>query len=104
MKLECLGKLPFGTYAELERTNVNMNEIDTSDCDNSLESLKVRAFTLSLVLCPYPNCCVRLEQREVLNLLFYDLMQNRCSREKLVKPTVYFLMHANKKLAAPANS
>lgn len=42
MKLECLGKLPFGTYAEMERCGVNMNDIDTTDCENSLESLQVR--------------------------------------------------------------
>lgn len=42
MKLECLGKLPFGTYAEIERSGANLNEIDTTDCDNSLESLQVR--------------------------------------------------------------
>lgn len=41
MKLECLGKLPFGTYAEIERSGGNLNEIDTSDCENSLESLQV---------------------------------------------------------------
>lgn len=43
MKLECLGKLPFGTYAEMERSGINLNEIDTTDCDNSLESLQVGA-------------------------------------------------------------
>ncbi|OQR73051.1 hypothetical protein BIW11_09985 [Tropilaelaps mercedesae] len=43
MKLECLGKLPFGMYAELERSGVNLNEIDTTDCENSLESLQVLA-------------------------------------------------------------
>lgn len=43
LKLECLGKLPFGMYAEMERSGVNLNEIDTSDCDNSLESLQVLA-------------------------------------------------------------
>ena len=41
MKLECLGKLPFGTYAEIERSDVNLNDIDTTDCDNSLTSLQV---------------------------------------------------------------
>lgn len=40
MKLECLRKLPFGTYTELERTG-KMNDIDTTDCENSLESLQV---------------------------------------------------------------
>ncbi|KAL1123580.1 hypothetical protein AAG570_002656 [Ranatra chinensis] len=40
MKLECLGKLPFGIYAELERSGTNMNDIDTTDCENSLESLQ----------------------------------------------------------------
>lgn len=43
MKLECLGKLPFGTYAEMERSGINMNDIDTTDCENSLESLQLLA-------------------------------------------------------------
>lgn len=43
MKLECVGKLPFGTYAELERCGYNLNDIDTTDCDNSLESLQLLA-------------------------------------------------------------
>lgn len=56
MKLECIGKLPFGTYAELERSGFNLNEIDTTDCDNSLESLQVciiffRLFFASFVAC-----------------------------------------------------
>ncbi|KAG0718248.1 Zinc finger protein 558 [Chionoecetes opilio] len=46
MKLECLGKLPFGTYAEIERSGANLNEIDTTDCDNSLESLQAMASRL----------------------------------------------------------
>lgn len=44
MKLECLGKLPFGTYAEMERSGVNLNDIDTTDCDNSLTSLQVKYY------------------------------------------------------------
>ncbi|KAG8190514.1 hypothetical protein JTE90_006681 [Oedothorax gibbosus] len=43
MKLECLGKLPFGMYAEMERSGISLNEIDTTDCNNSLESLQVMA-------------------------------------------------------------
>ncbi|XP_012232683.1 transcription factor HIVEP3 isoform X2 [Linepithema humile] len=43
MKLECVGKLPFGTYAEMERSGVNLNDIDTTDCDNSLNSLQILA-------------------------------------------------------------
>ncbi|XP_057377952.1 transcription factor HIVEP2-like [Daphnia carinata] len=46
MKLECLGKLPFGTYAEMERSGINLNEIDTTDCHNSLESLQSLAHRL----------------------------------------------------------
>ena len=46
MKLECLGKLPFGTYAEMERSGINLNEIDTTDCLNSLESLQSLAHRL----------------------------------------------------------
>jgi hypothetical protein len=40
LKLECLGKLPFGTYAEIERAGINLTEINTTDCDNSLASLQ----------------------------------------------------------------
>ncbi|XP_035225653.1 uncharacterized protein LOC118198146 isoform X2 [Stegodyphus dumicola] len=43
MKLECLGKLPFGMYAEMERSGISLNEIDTTDCNNSLKSLQVMA-------------------------------------------------------------
>lgn len=28
-------------YAEMERLGTNLNEIDTTDCENSLESLQV---------------------------------------------------------------
>ncbi|XP_049309371.1 zinc finger protein 40 isoform X1 [Bactrocera dorsalis] len=42
-KLECLQKLPFGTYAEIERAGISLTEIDTSDCENSLISLKTLA-------------------------------------------------------------
>ena len=44
MKLECIGKLPIGMYAEMERLGTNLNEIDTTDCENSLESLQVICF------------------------------------------------------------
>ncbi|OXU20359.1 hypothetical protein TSAR_011434 [Trichomalopsis sarcophagae] len=46
MKLECLQKLPFDTYAELEKGGMNLNEIDTTDCDTSLASLRIMAETL----------------------------------------------------------
>ncbi|VDO95704.1 unnamed protein product [Soboliphyme baturini] len=40
MKLECLGKIPIGTFARLEEAGVRFFlEIDTSDCQNSLKSL-----------------------------------------------------------------
>uniref|UniRef100_A0A1A9W6Z0 C2H2-type domain-containing protein n=1 Tax=Glossina brevipalpis TaxID=37001 RepID=A0A1A9W6Z0_9MUSC len=42
-KLECLQKLPFGTYVEIERAGISLTEIDTSDCENSLISLKLLA-------------------------------------------------------------
>lgn len=41
MKLECLAKIPFGLYAELERANSLLTEINTTDGDQCLESLKV---------------------------------------------------------------
>ena len=40
MKLENLGKLPIGLFAEMERIGTNFDEIDTQDCDSSLDSLK----------------------------------------------------------------
>ncbi|XP_077298911.1 zinc finger protein schnurri isoform X2 [Arctopsyche grandis] len=43
MRLECLGKLPFGTFAEIERAGVSLTDIDTTDCDNSLASLQFLA-------------------------------------------------------------
>lgn len=49
MKLECLQKLPFGTYAEMEKYNINLNDIDTTDCDTSLISLQVRLFLIYCV-------------------------------------------------------
>jgi hypothetical protein len=36
------GKLPFGIYFEMEKSGLNLNEIDTTDCDMSLVSLQVR--------------------------------------------------------------
>ena len=51
MKLECIGKLPIGMYAEMERLGTNLNEIDTTDCENSLESLQVnKSFSLNSLL------------------------------------------------------
>ncbi|KAG5677237.1 hypothetical protein PVAND_007011 [Polypedilum vanderplanki] len=47
LKLECLQKLPFGTYAEMERSGFNLTDIDTSDCDNSLMSLRSLAKKLN---------------------------------------------------------
>lgn len=47
LKLECLQKLPFGTYAEMERAGFNLTDIDTSDCDNSLASLRTLAKKLN---------------------------------------------------------
>ncbi|GLV39695.1 schnurri [Carabus blaptoides fortunei] len=43
MKLECLAKIPFGLYAELERANSLLTEINTTDGDLCLESLKILA-------------------------------------------------------------
>lgn len=40
MKLENSGKLPYGMFAEMERSNFKLNMIDTTDCEKALESLK----------------------------------------------------------------
>ena len=39
LKLECLGKLPFGIYAQMERNQIQLNELDTTDCETSLRCL-----------------------------------------------------------------
>lgn len=49
MKLECLRKLPFGTYAEVERSGINLNEIDTTNCAASLASLQVNVLKIRLI-------------------------------------------------------
>lgn len=41
-KLENLQKLPFGTFTEIERAGIS-NDIDTTDCDRALASLKILA-------------------------------------------------------------
>ncbi|XP_072940699.1 uncharacterized protein shn isoform X2 [Epargyreus clarus] len=40
MRLECLFKLPFGTFTEIERAGVSLTDIDTTDCASSLDSLQ----------------------------------------------------------------
>ena len=35
-----------GMYEEMERVGTNLNEIDGTDCENSLESLQVGYFTM----------------------------------------------------------
>jgi len=47
MKLECLNKLPFGMFAEMERSGVNLNDIDTSNCTHSLLSLQALSRRMS---------------------------------------------------------
>lgn len=46
-KLECLQKLPFGTFTEIERAGI-AQDIDTTDCDRALASLKVLAHKLGI--------------------------------------------------------
>lgn len=47
-RLENLQKLPFGTYQMIEEARINLGDIDTTDCDNSLASLKVLAEKLKV--------------------------------------------------------
>ncbi|CAH1110550.1 unnamed protein product [Psylliodes chrysocephalus] len=60
-KLECLAKIPFGLYAELERSNSLLTEINTCDGDQCLESLKTLA---KKVFVNDPNKLNQLEPRE----------------------------------------
>ncbi|XP_050681246.1 uncharacterized protein LOC126976737 [Leptidea sinapis] len=43
MRLECLFKLPFGTFTEIERAGLSLTDIDTTDCASSLASLQTLA-------------------------------------------------------------
>jgi hypothetical protein len=63
MKLENCGKLPIGMFAEMERLGTNLNEIDTSDCDASLESLKLMAARL------YKNEKISVDMKHTNGLL-----------------------------------
>ena len=44
-------------YAEMERLGTNLNEIDTTDCENSLESLQVYHD-----LKPSPSSAVKIDK------------------------------------------
>lgn len=46
--LENLQKIPSGTYAMIEKAQINLADIDTTDCDNSLTSLKILAKKLNV--------------------------------------------------------
>lgn len=56
MKLECLSKIPFGLYTELERSNRLLTEINTVDSNLCLESLRSLAKKL------FANDPVKLNQ------------------------------------------
>lgn len=58
MRLECLFKLPFGTFTEIERAGVSLTDIDTTDCASSLASLQ------SLALKLHEKDPTKLEYRE----------------------------------------
>ncbi|CAK1540110.1 unnamed protein product [Leptosia nina] len=58
MRLECLFKLPFGTFTEIERAGLSLTDIDTTDCASSLASLQNLARKL------HEKDPTRLEYRE----------------------------------------
>ncbi|XP_045510933.1 uncharacterized protein LOC123705870 [Colias croceus] len=58
MRLECLFKLPFGTFTEIERAGLSLTDIDTTDCASSLASLQTLARKL------HEKDPTRLEYRE----------------------------------------
>lgn len=47
-RLENLQKIPFGTFQKIEEARINLSDIDTTDCDNSLASLKALAERLKV--------------------------------------------------------
>lgn len=46
--LENLQKIPSGTYVMIEKAQINLTDIDTTDCDSSLASLKILAKKLNV--------------------------------------------------------
>lgn len=90
MRLECLFKLPFGTFTEIERAGVSLTDIDTTDCASSLASLQSLARKL------HEKDPTKLEYREPSGVVTVPpagressededatvLMENTCDNEK----------------------
>ncbi|XP_037866946.1 uncharacterized protein LOC101737452 isoform X2 [Bombyx mori] len=71
MRLECLFKLPFGTFTEIERAGVSLTDIDTTDCDSSLASLQLLARKL------HEKDPTKLEYRDPNGLTIVELPAGR---------------------------
>ncbi|XP_026758840.2 uncharacterized protein LOC113518225 isoform X2 [Galleria mellonella] len=75
MRLECLFKLPFGTFTEIERAGVSLTDIDTTDCASSLASLQSLAQKL------HEKDPTKLEYREPNGMVMASLPLGRESSE-----------------------
>ncbi|XP_059051260.1 uncharacterized protein LOC131846056 [Achroia grisella] len=75
MRLECLFKLPFGTFTEIERAGVSLTDIDTTDCASSLASLQSLAQKL------HEKDPTKLEYREPNGMVVASLPLGRESSE-----------------------
>ncbi|KAL0851059.1 hypothetical protein ABMA28_006942 [Loxostege sticticalis] len=75
MRLECLFKLPFGTFTEIERAGVSLTDIDTTDCASSLASLQSLARKL------HEKDPTKLEYREPSSAAAAGLPASRDSSE-----------------------
>ncbi|KAM3967667.1 LOW QUALITY PROTEIN: zinc finger protein schnurri [Aphomia sociella] len=75
MRLECLFKLPFGTFTEIERAGVSLTDIDTTDCASSLASLQSLAQKL------HEKDPTKLEYREPNGMVVTSLPVGRESSE-----------------------
>lgn len=75
MRLECLFKLPFGTFTEIERAGVSLTDIDTTDCASSLASLQSLARKL------HEKDPTKLEYREPSSAAAAGLPTSRDSSE-----------------------
>nr|XP_026487913.1 uncharacterized protein LOC113394704 [Vanessa tameamea]XP_026487914.1 uncharacterized protein LOC113394704 [Vanessa tameamea]XP_026487915.1 uncharacterized protein LOC113394704 [Vanessa tameamea]XP_026487916.1 uncharacterized protein LOC113394704 [Vanessa tameamea] len=75
MRLECLFKLPFGTFTEIERAGLSLTDIDTTDCASSLASLQSLARKL------HEKDPTKLEYREPSGSIVAPPMAGRESSE-----------------------
>jgi uncharacterized protein YegJ (DUF2314 family) len=88
MKLECSGKLPLGIFAEMERVGTNLSDIDTKDCETSLESLQEIAIKL---YSNNPSKLTNTEDAQNIQTNYSDVSDNE--ERNYLKVTEFMVSH-----------